>query len=81
MSVSAAARIAFFQFACTGDSADDTMRVTRYLRPLNYGLARGLRQGRFDALWVHGYARIFNGAAMLAATVASLAWLLDRKAA
>lgn len=55
---------------------DDTMRVTRYLRPLNYGLARRLRQGRFDALWVHGYARIFNGAAMLTAKRLGLKVLL-----
>ena len=46
---------------------DDPMRVTRYLRPLNYGLGRRLRQGRFDALWVHGYARVFTGVAMLTA--------------
>ncbi len=46
---------------------DDPMRVTRYLRPLNYGLAKRLRQGRFDVLWVHGYARIFNLGAMLTA--------------
>ena len=46
---------------------DDPMRVTRYLRPLNYGLAKRLRQGRFDVLWVHGYARVFNLGAMLTA--------------
>jgi len=43
---------------------DNPMRVSRYLRPLNYGLARRLRQGGFDALWVHGYARVFNAVAM-----------------
>ena len=43
---------------------DNPMRVSRYLRPLNYGLARRLRQGGFDALWVHGYARVFNAIAM-----------------
>ncbi|HEY2892118.1 MAG TPA: glycosyltransferase family 4 protein [Dongiaceae bacterium] len=46
---------------------DDPMRVTRYLRPLNYGLAKRLRQGRFNVLWVHGYARVFNLGAMLTA--------------
>ena len=48
-------------------SLDDPMRVTRYLRPLNYGLAKRLRQGRFDVLWVHGYARVFNLGAILTA--------------
>jgi len=46
---------------------DDSMRVTRYLRPLNYGLAKRLREGRFDVLWVHGSARIFNLGAMFTA--------------
>ncbi len=38
-----------------------------FWRPLNYGLARRLRQGRFDVLWVHGYARLFHWAAIVAA--------------
>ena len=59
---------------------DDTMRVTRYLRPLNYGLGWRLREGRFDALWVHGYARIFNAAAMLAARRLGLKVLLRDEA-
>ena len=59
---------------------DDPMRVTRYLRPLNHGLARRLRQGRFDALWVHGYARLFNGAAMLTARRLGLKVLLRDEA-
>src|SRR5262249_43796135 len=46
---------------------DDPMRVTRYLRPINYGLGRQLREGRFDVLWVHGYARAFHLGAMLTA--------------
>lgn len=36
-------------------------------RPLSYGIGRRLRAGRFDALWVHGYARGTNWLAMLAA--------------
>jgi glycosyltransferase involved in cell wall biosynthesis len=32
-------------------------RITA-LRPWSYGLTRRLRRGRFDALWVHGYARL-----------------------
>jgi glycosyltransferase involved in cell wall biosynthesis len=52
----------------------DPMRVTRYLRPLNYGLGRRLRD--FDALWVHGYARVFHWGAMLAAKRRGLKVLL-----
>lgn len=36
-------------------------------RPFSYGLAKRLALGRFDALWIHGYARPFHLAAMLAA--------------
>ena len=36
-------------------------------RPFNHGLARHLRKGRYDALWIHGYARPFHLASMLAA--------------
>lgn len=39
-------------------------------RPLSYGIGARLRRGRFDALWVHGYARWFNWAAMLSAKAA-----------
>jgi glycosyltransferase involved in cell wall biosynthesis len=35
--------------------------------PLNRGLAERLKAGRFDALWVHGYARWQHWAAMLTA--------------
>src|SRR5262249_53918598 len=52
----------------------DPMRVTRYLRPLNYGLARRLAD--FDVLWVHGYARVFHWGAMLAAKRRGLKVLL-----
>jgi len=45
----------------------DPLRVTPYLRPYNHGLARRLRQGQFDALWVHGYARVYHWGAMLTA--------------
>ena len=34
----------------------DRTRVT-FWRPFSYGLFSRLRRGRFDALWVHGYAR------------------------
>jgi len=59
---------------------DNPMRVTRYLRPLNYGLARRLRQGGFDALWVHGYARVFNAVAMAVAKRQGLKVLLRDEA-
>jgi glycosyltransferase involved in cell wall biosynthesis len=42
-------------------------------RPISYGIATRLRQGRFNALWVHGYARWFNWVAMAAAKMASMA--------
>jgi glycosyltransferase involved in cell wall biosynthesis len=38
-----------------------------FWRPINYGLARRLREGRFDALWVHGYMRWQHWVAMAAA--------------
>ena len=38
-----------------------------FWRPFNYGLSRRLREGRFDVLWVHGYARWFNWGAILSA--------------
>jgi glycosyltransferase involved in cell wall biosynthesis len=36
-------------------------------RPFNYGLGRGLRVGRFQVLWIHGYMRAFNLAAIAVA--------------
>ncbi len=36
-------------------------------RPITYGIGRVLNEGRFEALWVHSYARLSNLAAMLAA--------------
>jgi glycosyltransferase involved in cell wall biosynthesis len=36
-------------------------------RPFTHGLGRILSQARFEALWVHSYARLTNIAAMLAA--------------
>ena len=41
-------------------------RIT-FWRPFNYGLARRLREGSFDVLWVHGYNRWFNWVAILLA--------------
>jgi glycosyltransferase involved in cell wall biosynthesis len=38
-----------------------------FSRPLARGISRRLRQGRFDALWVHGYATLNSWIAMMAA--------------
>jgi glycosyltransferase involved in cell wall biosynthesis len=54
----------------------DPLRVTPFLRPFSYGLSRRLAEGRFDVLWVHGYARVFHQAAMLAAKTRGLKILL-----
>ena len=37
------------------------------LRPFVYGIGRRLRQGRFDALWMHGYAHQANLRALVSA--------------
>lgn len=44
----------------------DNRRLTA-LRPFVYGLARHLKAGRFDALWMHGYAHQANLRAMMVA--------------
>jgi glycosyltransferase involved in cell wall biosynthesis len=44
----------------------ETDRVS-FWRPWNHGLARRLRDGRFDILWIHGYRRWFHLASMVAA--------------
>ncbi len=54
-------------------------RVDR-LRPWSHGIARRLWHGRFDALWVHGYARWFNWSALLAARAAGMAVLVRDEA-
>ena len=41
-------------------------------RPVNWGFASRLRRSRFDALWVHGYARCVNWAAMACAKARGL---------
>jgi glycosyltransferase involved in cell wall biosynthesis len=45
-------------------------------RPLAHGLGRVLGEGRFEALWVHSYARLTNLSAMLAARRRGIAVLL-----
>lgn len=40
--------------------------------PWSYGVASRLWRGNFDFFWVHGYARWFNWAAILAARVAKI---------
>jgi len=48
--------------------------------PLNHGLAARLAAGRFDALWVHGYARWLHWTAMVAAKRRAIAVLLRDEA-
>ena len=43
-----------------------TARISAW-RPLSYGIPRHLRRGGYHALWIHGYARPYNIAAILAA--------------
>jgi glycosyltransferase involved in cell wall biosynthesis len=38
-----------------------------FWKPLNYGLGARLAAGRFDALWIHGYARWLHWSAMASA--------------
>lgn len=38
-----------------------------FWRPFNYGLARSLKEGRFEVLWIHGYNRWFHWLAMWSA--------------
>ncbi|SMF63154.1 Glycosyltransferase involved in cell wall bisynthesis [Tistlia consotensis] len=50
------------------------------LRPWSHGLARRLRRGGFQALWVHGYARPFHVWSLLAARALGLTTLLRDEA-
>ena len=49
-------------------------------RPINWGLASRLTRARFDALWVHGYARWVNWIAILCAKARGLAVLVRDEA-
>lgn len=49
-------------------------------RPFSRGLRHRLRAGLFDALWIHGYARVPHMAAMLAARSAGVRVLLRDEA-
>jgi glycosyltransferase involved in cell wall biosynthesis len=51
-----------------------------FWRPFNYGLARRLRQGKFDVLWVHGYNRWFHWLAMAWAKICGLKVLVRDEA-
>jgi glycosyltransferase involved in cell wall biosynthesis len=46
---------------------DDTSKLS-LVRPFNFGLAKELRNGGFDLLWVHGYMRSFHLISMGLAT-------------
>jgi glycosyltransferase involved in cell wall biosynthesis len=49
-------------------------------RPFNWGFASRLTRARFDALWVHGYARWVNWIAILCAKARGLAVLVRDEA-
>jgi glycosyltransferase involved in cell wall biosynthesis len=49
-------------------------------RPINWGFTSRLHRSRFDALWVHGYARWVNWTAMLCARARGLAVLVRDEA-
>ncbi len=51
-----------------------------FWRPLNYGLARRLAKGEFDALWVHGYAHWTHLLAMASARRRAIKVLLRDEA-
>ncbi len=58
----------------------DPGHMPDFWRPWSYGLGRRLDEGRFDALWIHGYARLFHWRAMLAAKRRGLKVLLRDEA-
>jgi hypothetical protein len=47
-----------------------------FWRPLNYGLWKRLRKGKFKVMWVHGYAPPFNLYAIIAAKVLGIKVLI-----
>ena len=51
-----------------------------FWRPFNYGLARRLHSGKFDVLWIHGYARWFHWIAMLSAKLLGIKILVRDEA-
>jgi glycosyltransferase involved in cell wall biosynthesis len=51
-----------------------------FFRPLSLGLWRRLWRGRFDVLWVHGYARLHHLTAMAVARLAGLRVLVRDEA-
>jgi glycosyltransferase involved in cell wall biosynthesis len=53
----------------------DTKQLT-FFRPLNYRIKRIIRDGCFDAIWVHGYSTLTNLQAILAASSMKIPVLL-----
>ncbi len=51
-------------------------RDVSFFRPLNHGIFHRLRQGRFDVLWIHGYATLNSWMAMAAAKLLGIPVLL-----
>lgn len=58
----------------------DPDRMPDFWRPWSYGLGSRLAAGRFDALWIHGYARFFHWRAMLTARRLGMKLLLRDEA-
>ena len=51
-------------------------KIPGFARPLNYRVKRKLREGRFDAVWVHGYNYLTNLQAIRAANSMNIPVLL-----
>jgi glycosyltransferase involved in cell wall biosynthesis len=51
-----------------------------FWKPMNYGLSSRLAAGKFDALWIHGYARWLHWTAMAAARARGIKVLLRDEA-
>ena len=51
-----------------------------FWRPYSHGLAKRLRAGNFDTLWIHGYARWFHWVAMFSARRLGIKVLLSDEA-
>ncbi len=57
-----------------------SMALSGFWRPWSYGLAKELRRGRYDALWIHGYGHAFHLYAMALGRLLGLPVLLRDEA-
>lgn len=51
-----------------------------FWKPFNYGLWKRLRAGKFDAIWIHGYARFINWQAIVMAKLLGIKVLIRDEA-